>query len=332
MGIPDASVEALLCERLTDDLSGLRIATVPCRSPSAGELLIRVRAAGVAFPDVLMARGLYQHRPVLPFVAGMEAAGEVAAIGTGVANFAIDERVCVVLRSGAIAESIVVPASQVRQIPGGLDFAHSAAFHTGALTAYVALVRRALLVRGETLLVHGATGGVGVAAVQLGLHLGAHVIATGTSDEKLAFVKSLGAHHVLNTTSGFKDAVKSLTEGRGADVVFDPVGGDILDESLRCIAWGGRLLVIGFAGGRIATIPSNIPLIKGFAVIGVRAGEYGRRDPVKGRENVEAIDRLVSGGVMVPHIHTRVPFRQALDAYRIIIERRMFGRVVIEFG
>ncbi|MFM9882257.1 MAG: NADPH:quinone oxidoreductase family protein [Burkholderiales bacterium] len=331
MGIPDASVKALLCERLTDDLSGLRLATVPCQSPGIGELLIRVRAAGVAFPDVLMARGLYQHRPTLPFVAGMEAAGEVVAIGPGVPNFAIGERVCAVLRSGAIAESIVVLASQVRRIPDGLDFAHGAAFHNGALTAYVALVRRALLAQGETLLVHGATGGVGVAAVQLGLHLGACVIATGTSDEKLAFVKSIGAHHVLNTRSGFKDAVKSVTGGRGADVVFDPVGGDILDESLRCIAWGGRLLVIGFAGGRIASVPSNIPLIKGFAVIGVRAGEYGRRDPEKGRENIEAIDRLVGDGVMVPHIHARVPFERALDAYRMISERMLIGRVVIEF-
>ncbi len=327
-----STVRALVCERETEDLSGLRIAVLPARRPAMAELSIRVRAVGIAFPDVLMAQGRYQHRPALPFVAGMEASGEVDAVGPGVDAFAVGERVVAILRSGACAEQIVVPANSVRRIPAALDFAQGAAFHNGALTAFVGLVRRGSLERGETLLVHGATGGVGMAAVQLGLHLGAHVIATGTSDEKLAIVKALGAHHVINTRAGFKSAVRALTGDRGADVIFDPVGGDILDESLRCIAWGGRLLVVGFAGGRIATVPSNIALIKGFSVIGVRAGEYGRRDPQKGLENVVAIDRLVGEGVMVPRIHARVPFEHALDAYRMITEREVIGRAVIELG
>jgi NADPH:quinone reductase len=326
-----AAIRALVCERLTGDLSGLHLTTVTQRAPMQGEVSIRVRAAGVAFPDVLMAQGKYQYRPPPPFVACMEASGEIVRTGSTNARYAVGDRVIAVLRSGACAEEITVPVDSVRPIPGALDFPHAAAIHNGALTAYVALVRRAVLRPGETLLVHGATGGVGQAAVQLGRHIGARVIATGTSDEKLAVTKRLGAHEVLNTQVGFKDAVRALTNDRGADVIFDPVGGDVLDESLRCIAWEGRLLVVGFAGGRIATIPSNIALIKGFSVLGVRAGEYGRRNPEKGRENVNAIDELARAGVLVPHLHARIPFERAIDAYRMIVGRQMVGRVVIEF-
>ena len=194
----------------------------------------------------------------------------------------------------------------------------------------MALVCRGNLQPGETLLVHGATGGVGLAAVDIGKLLGATVIATSASSEKLKVVKSRGADHVLNLTGGFREQVKELTGGGGADVIYDPVGGDVFDESVRCIAWNGRLLIIGFAGGRIPSLPVNMPLIKGFSVIGVRAGEYGRRDPAAGRANIEAIMRLAADGKIRPHICARFPLERAVDALRMLQNREAIGKVVIE--
>ena len=184
--------------------------------------------------------------------------------------------------------------------------------------------------KGETLLVHGASGGVGVAAVGMGKLRGATVIATSASDEKLKVVKARGADHVLNVTRGFREEVKALTEGRGGDVIYDPVGGDVFDESVRCIAWNGRLLIIGFTSGRIPTVSVNMPLIKGFSVVGVRAGEYGRRDPQAGRANIEAVDRLAAEGKIKPHICARLPLERAVDAMRMLQERKVVGKVVIE--
>jgi len=217
----------------------------------------------------------------------------------------------------------------LRRIPEDTDFATAASFTTAYLTAYVALVRRGELLSGETLLVHGAAGGVGLAAVDLGHVFGARVIATASSEEKRSFLKSYGADHVL-PSQGFREQVKELTQGRGADVIYDPVGGDVFDESVRCIAFGGRLLIIGFTSGRIPTIPVNMPLIKGFSVVGVRAGEYGRKNPEKGRENIAAIDRLLADGKIHPHIGARFPLGRAIDAMRMLQDRTIIGKAVIE--
>lgn len=321
---------ALVCSRLSDDLSGVALQRLALRAPGPGEVRVRIRAAALNFPDLLMTQGKYQFEPPLPFVLGLEAAGEVVETGPGVTTTSVGERVYLQGKTGGFAEMAVLEETRVRRIPDGLDFAKAAALRAGSVTAYVSLVRRARLQRGETLLVHGASGGVGMAAVALGRHLGAHVIATGTSAEKLAIVKAQGAHEVIDLRGGFRERVKALTGGRGADVIFDPVGGDVFDESLRCIAWDGRLLVIGFASGRIPVISANIPLIKGFSILGVRAGEWGRRFPDKGEENLREVDRLASEGVFDPYIGARFPLSQAMDALRFLGERRVIGKVLIE--
>lgn len=322
---------ALVCESLSEDLSGLAIRRLPLPSPAAGQVLIKVRAAALNFPDFLMTQGRYQFKPELPFVPGMEAAGEVVAVGAGVAACKAGDAVLAHMRSGAIARYILVTAADVRPIPTGLDFASAAAFHAAAITAYVALVRRAALQTGDTLLVHGASGGVGMATVQLGRHLGAQVIATGRSDEKLAIVRAQGAHHTINLAEDLRERVMRITDGRGVDVVMDVLGGDVFDTSLRCLGWGGRLLVVGFVAGRIPQVKANYILIKNLSIIGVRAGEYGRRDPLRGAENVREIDRLAAAGVFQPYIGARLPLDRAIEGLRMLGQGNVTGKVVIEF-
>ena len=220
--------------------------------------------------------------------------------------------------------------------PETYSFEEAAAFKTAYLTAYVGLIRRGQLQRGETLLVHGASGGVGMAAVQLGKLYGANVIATGTSDKKLEVVKSWGADEVINIYENdevsFKDKVKDLTGGKGADVIYDPVGGEVFDQSIRCINWGGRLLIIGFAGGTIPTLPVNYPLIKGFSVVGVRAGEFGRRDPLLGRENIDIINSLAEDNKIRPHICKIFDFIDSKKALEFLENRELIGKVVIRIS
>ncbi|MBI1186673.1 MAG: zinc-binding dehydrogenase [Alphaproteobacteria bacterium] len=321
-------MRALVCEALSDDLSGVAVRDVATPDPGPGEALIRVRAASVNFPDMLMCQGKYQFRPDPPFTPGMDMAGEVAALGAGADGPAIGSAVYGGARLGAFADYALAQASALHLKPAHLSFEEAAAFPAASLTAYVALVRRGDLQRGEWLLVHGAAGGVGYAAVQLGMHLGARVIATASSEEKRAFLARKGVPHVLAAT-GFRDAVKDLTGGAGADVIYDPVGGDVFDESIRCIAFNGRLLVIGFAGGRIATVSTNMPLIKGFSVVGARAGEYGRRDPAKGRENLAAIAALAEAGALKPHIGASFALEDAREALVHIQERRAIGKIVV---
>jgi NADPH2:quinone reductase len=324
---------AWMCTELSADLSGLRLLPQESRPCPAGAVRVRVHAAALNFPDLLMTQGKYQVKPALPFVAGMECAGEVIEVGAGVLGHAVGDAVCFGAHGGAFAEELLAPAQDIRPLPEGFSMAEGAAYGVTALTAWVALVRRAALQPGETLLVHGASGGTGLAAVQLGRHLGATVIATGSSASKLQAARSAGAHHLLvldGPAPGMSDAVKALTAGAGADVVFDPVGGDVFDASLHCTAWGGRLLVVGFASGCIGSVPSNLPLIKGFSVVGVRAGEYGRRDPERGLQNRQAVDRLAEAGLFKPHIGARFAFEQAPEAYRAMAGRRVAGKIVLE--
>lgn len=329
---------AVVCNQLSDDISVVEVEPRDVVPPGPGEVRIALRACAVNFPDILMIQGKYQYKPELPFIPGTEGAGDIVDVGESVTDWRVGDAVRVGVRSGGFAESITADQSALQAIPTGFSYVEAAAFTSAYLTAYVALVRRAALQAGETALVHGAAGGVGLAAVEIAKLIGATVIATAGTDAKLEVVRAKGADHVINYSlhdgkiGGFREKVKELTGGRGADVIYDPVGGDVFDESLRCIAWGGRLLVIGFTSGRIATVPSNIPLIKGFSVVGVRAGEFGRRDPVKGRENLEAIGRWASEGRLRPHVCATFPLEQAVDALRMLAERKAVGKVVVTMG
>ncbi|MEL6828853.1 MAG: NADPH:quinone oxidoreductase family protein [Pseudomonadota bacterium] len=322
-------MKALVCEAITDDLSGVAVRDVEQPVPGPGEVLLRVKATSVNFPDILLCQGKYQLKLEPPFTPGMDLAGEIAALGPDVDGWSVGDKVCGGSRFGGFAEFISVPAAGLQPIPSNFSFEEAASYPAAYLTAYVALVRRGNLQPGETLLVHGASGGVGMAAVDVGKLLGATVIATGGSDAKLAKVKAYGADHVINTADGFRQTVKDLTGGRGADVIYDPVGGDVFDESVRCIAFNGRLLVIGFTSGRIATVPTNMPLIKGFSVVGVRAGEYGRQFPDRGVENVKAIWQLARDGKTRPQVHATLPLEQTLDGFAMLQNREVVGKVVI---
>lgn len=321
-------MRAFVCRTLSEDWSGASVEDVPTPEPKAGEVLVRVAAAAVNFPDLLMCQGKYQYKPDPPFICGMEAAGEIVALGAGVTDWRVGDRVVGGARIGAFAEYLAVSAVALKHKPAQLDMAQAAAYGAAYLTSYVALVRRGNLQAGETLLVHGAAGGVGLAAVDVGKLLGATVIATASSVEKRAFLKSYGADHVLES-SGFREPVKALTNGRGADVIYDPVGGDVFDESVRCIAFDGRLLIIGFTSGRIPSVSVNMPLIKGFSVVGVRAGEYGRQFPERGRENAEAIWRMAKEGRIRPHVHASLPLERTHDAFALLSSRQVIGKVVV---
>lgn len=322
-------VRALRCNSLAPNLQGVTVGEVALHALGPGDVQIQVAAAALNFPDLLMTEGKYQYKPDLPFVMGTEGAGEVLACGSQVVGFKPGDRVVFHVRSGAIAEQVVVGAEHVVPAPGPFNNDEAAAYQVGAITAYVALAVRGNLQPGETLLVHGGSGGMGFAAVQLGVHLGATVIATGTSDTKLATVKAAGAHHVLNLRHGFREPVKALTGGQGADVIFDPVGGDVFDESVRCIRWGGRLLVVGFAAGRIPAIAANMPLIKGFSVVGVRAGEEVRRQPVLGPSYLRKVQALADAGLLKPHIGAVFGLDQSMDALKALASRQFAGKLVI---
>jgi NADPH2:quinone reductase len=324
-------MRALVVETLSEDFSGCAIRDVPTPTPGPGEVLVRVRAASVNFPDLLMTRGEYQFKPPLPFTPGLDLAGEVAALGEGVTGWSLGDAVVGGARLGGFAEYAVLTAEALKPKPERLSFAQAAAYGAAYLTAYVALVRRARLEPGEWVLVHGAAGGVGLAAVDLAKALGARVIAASASDAKLAEIQRLYAPDaVVNVTDGFKDQVKAITGGRGADVIYDPVGGDVFDESVRCIAFDGRLLVIGFTSGRIPNVSVNMPLIKGFSVMGVRAGEYGRQFPEKGRENAEAVWRMADGGVISPHVHATFKLDHWRAAFDLLANRQVVGKAVIQ--
>ncbi len=321
-------MKALLVSDLGPDFAGCALADLPDPVRGAGQTLIRVRAASLNFPDLLMTEGKYQLKPDLPFVPGMEVAGEVIEADPD-SGFAPGDAVVAGTRLGGFADYVTADARGVRHIPANLDFAAAASVGAAYNTAHVSLVRCANLQPGEWVLVHGATGGVGLAAVDLAKALGARVIATSRSADKLAIVAQDYAVDATLPAPGFREAVKDLT-GSGADVVFDPVGGDVFDESTRCIAFGGRLLVIGFTSGRIASVATNIPLIKGFAVIGVRAGEYGRRFPGKGRENQDTIWALAAEGRIRPRVDRRYPLAEWRAAFEAMRDSRMVGKIVIE--
>ncbi len=317
-------MRALVVSSLSPDLSGTALVDVPEPAAAPGKVLIRVKAVALNFPDLLMTKGEYQLKPPLPFSPGMEIAGEVI-VGEG---FLPGDAVVAGTRLGGFADLVSVDAAAVRRKPAHLSFGEAAGVGAAYLTAYVALVRLAKVEPGEWVLVHGATGGVGLAAVDLAKSLGARVIATSRSAEKLAVVEREYGVDAALPAPGFRDRVKELTGG-GADVIYDPVGGDVFDESVRAIAFGGRLCVVGFTSGRIATVSTNMPLIKGFSVIGVRAGEYGRQFPDKGRENQEAIWRLAVEGKIRPRVHAEYALGDCRAAFEAMQRSDMVGKIVL---
>ena len=322
-------MRALVCSALSDDLSGVGIEHVVLPEPGPGEVRIRIRATSLNYPDILLCQGKYQLKLEPPFTPGMDIAGEIDAMGEGIEGFELGDAVVGGMRFGGFAEYAVVGTEGLQKKPSHLSFGEAAAYQVAYLTAYVALVRRGNLLPGETLLVHGASGGVGMAAVDIGKLLGATVIATGGSDQKLERVLAYGADHVINAEQGFREKVKALTDGCGADVIYDPVGGDVFDESTRCIGFDGRLLIIGFTSGRVASVETNIPLIKGFSVMGVRAGEYGRQFPEKGAENLQIIWDWVRKGKTKPHVHAELPLSRAVEGFRMLQQRKVIGKLVI---
>ena len=325
-------MRAMMCSELGAP-SGLRLVDLPVPTPGPGAALIRVRAAGVNFPDVLMLAGGYQFKPPLPFVPGMEVAGEIAALGPGAAGWSVGDRVIAGTRTGGFAEFVCAPLADLWALPAAWPFAEGAAFRIGAMTAVAAIDHGAALKSGETVLIHGATGGMGLAAVQLSKLRGATVIATGGNDAKLAVVARQGADHVVNLGHGdWVAEVKTLTGKRGADVVFDPIGGEVLLRSLSAAAPGGRLLVVGFMSGSPTQLPSNHILIKRLTVIGIRAGETARTDAAIAASYAETLPALMRHAAMRPHISLRVPLERAADALAALVDRRVVGKAVVEVG
>lgn len=330
MGATTSTHRAWCCH-VFGDYHDLRIALATSRALGADEILVRTRAFAVGFPDLLMVQGLYQLKPTLPFTPCAEFAGEVLVAGALVTRFAPGDKVMGSVRFGAAAERIVVAAGDCMGLPAGFDFAQGAGFIIAYKTAYVGLLTRGALQREETVLVHGAAGGVGLAAVELAAALGARVIAMARGEAKLELARTKGAQAVIDYADGsFRERVQTLTDGRGVDVVYDPIGGDVFDESLHCVAPFGRVLVIGFASGRIPSVKVNHALLKQYAVIGVRAGEYGRVYPQGGREVHAALEVWAASGQLQPHVHVRLGFEELLTGMDVISARQVMGRVVCE--
>ena len=320
--------KAVVCRELGPPES-LRLETFASAPLAQGQVRVAVHAAGINFPDILMAAGEYQLKPPLPFTPGVEAAGEVIEVDDAADGVAVGDRVIVKMRHGAYADEAVVATSQLTPLPSTFDYAEGATFLAAHGTAYHALIDRGQLQPDEVLLVHGAGGGVGLAAAEMGKMLGATVIAAASSEDKLAVAQKRGADHlVLYGREPFRDAVKRITDGRGADVVFDPVGGEVFENSVRCIAWGARILVIGFTGG-IGLARTNLLLIKGASVLGVRAGEAVRRNPASGEARLKALLGWAEAGKIRPHVSHRLPLEDYAQAMRLLVDRKAIGRVAL---
>lgn len=322
-------MRAVLCKKWggPDDLS---LETIEAKSPGPGEVRIAIRAAGLNFADTLMIAGKYQERPDFPFSPGLEAAGEVVECGEGIEGLAIGERVMAVLGHGGFASEAVVAAERVYKIPDDMPFEEAAGFPVAYGTSHMALRHRARLEAGETLVVHGASGGVGLTAVEIGAVLGAEIIACASSPEKLALAEKYGAGHLIDySKEDIRERVLEITGKRGANVIYDPVGGDAFDASMRCIAWEGRLLVVGFASGRIPKAPANYILLKNCSLVGVIWGAYLGRDPAVVRSAMEELLGWYGQGKLKPHISATFPLAEAAEAMKSMMARKSTGKIVL---
>lgn len=321
-----AGLKAWVIERL-DGIEALDLRDVPDPAPPGpGEVTVAVSAVGLNYPDLLMLSGGYQYRPPLPFTPGMEGVGRIAAVGEGVSGDLLGHRLLLGGRTGLLAEQVTMPLSALREVPEALDDPEAAGFTTGALTAWVALVPRGRLQPGEHVLVLGAGGGMGLAAVSMAKALGARVTAAASSDAKLAAAERAGADALLRLDRAAPD----LSALKGAvDLLFDPVGGPAVLPALKTLRWGGRYLVIGFVAGAPERVPTNLALLKGIEILGVRAGEAGRQDPALGRRAMHEIDRIAGQGHLRPIVGLQVPFADAPRAFRAMQDGSLVGKAVV---
>jgi len=322
-------MHAWLCENPTG-VEALQWKELPTPAPQAGQVRVAIRAASLNFPDLLIVQNKYQMKPPLPFVPGSEYAGTVDAVGPGVTHLKVGDAVAAFGGTGGFATHAVVDAALVMPLPAGFAFDDAAAFILTYATTHHALVDRGQLKSGETLLVLGAAGGVGTAAIQIGKVLGARVIAASSSDEKGELCRSIGADETINyATSNIRDRLKELTGGKGADVVYDPVGGDLAEPVFRSIAWRGRYLVIGFAQGAIPALPLNLALLKGASIVGVFWGEFARREPKANAAALAELARWYAEGKVKPVIDRRLPMRELPAAYERMGSRTVRGKLVM---
>ena len=302
-------------------------------APTAGEneAVVEVYAASLNFPDGLQIQGKYQFQPPMPFTPGTEVGGVIKEVGAGLEGFEVGDRVMAIPGLGGLAEEVLVPTAGLRKIPDSMDFKTAASFAMVYTTSYHALKQRAQLKAGETLLVLGASGGVGLTAVELGKLMGARVIAAASSDEKLEFVKQLGPDEVINYGDGeLKEKVKALTNDRGADVIYDPVGGDLFDQCCRCINWNGRLLVIGFTSGRIPEYKANLALLKGSSMVGVFLGRFRKEEPAEYEKNFQELFDMYEQGKLKPLVTESFKLEDYVDAFNVFTERKVMGKVTLE--
>ncbi|MBV9858944.1 MAG: NADPH:quinone oxidoreductase family protein [Alphaproteobacteria bacterium] len=297
--------------------------------PEPGELQVRIAARGVQYVDVLMLAGKYQFRPEPPFIPGGEAAGEVVALGAGVTHFRLGDRVMSRHRLGAFAEIGNAKASECDPVPEGMSLNAAAVFRSAYHTAYHALLQRGRLKSGDWVLIHGAAGGIGLAAIQIAKLFGATVVATASSEEKRAACREEGADHVIDYRGGFRDEVKALTADRGVDIVYDPIGAEVFEESMRCLAWGGRILILGFLGGAPALARTNYLLIKGAEAIGVRLGGVTEHQPEIGVANMKILVELAAQKKLRPRIWRRYRLEDAAAAIQAVIDREVIGKAVL---
>ena len=322
-------MKALLCRTLTG-IDDLRVEEVDAPKPGAGEVLVDVAAAGVNFPDVLLVQGKYQFKAPLPFSPGFELAGTVTAVGEGVKHLKAGDHVLAIVTHGAFAEQCLVPAKAAVQLPHGTDLGLAAATMFTYATSYHGLKDRAAIRQGETLLVLGAAGGVGLAAVQLGKLMGARVIAAASSEEKLALCRDNGAAETIDySKEDLREGVKRITGERGVDVVMDPVGGAYSEAAFRSLAWGGRHLVVGFTAGDIPKLPLNLPLLKGASLVGVFLGGQMRQDPQGARDNARALVEMLAKGAIHPHVSGTYPLERGAEALHVVAGRRAQGKLLI---
>jgi len=322
-------VKAVVCEAFGGpEVLALREVPDP-PPPGSGEVQVRIRARGTQYVDVLMLAGKYQFRPEPPFIPGSEAAGEVVAVGPDVTRFKTGDRVMSRHRLGAFAERGNAAAENCDPIPDRMSLEEAAVFRGAYSTAYHALLQRGRLTAGDRVLIHGAAGGIGLPAIQIAKLFGAEVIATASTEEKRSACRAEGADHAIDYQSGFRDKVMELTGGRGVDIIYDPVNGPTFEESLRCLAWSGRILILGFLGGPPAAARTNYLLIKGIEAIGVRIGGLNEAHPEIAAANTEALLDLAEQGKLKPRIWRRYPLAQAGDAIQALINRQVIGKVVL---
>ncbi len=324
-----AAMRAVLCKSYGPP-DTLVVEEVPSPQPRAGEAVVSVNAAGVNFPDVLIIENKYQLKPTLPFSPGSELAGIVKTIGDGVSNVKPGDRVMAITGYGAFAEEVTVDATRLLAIPEGMNFVTAASFGLTYATSDHALRDRGELKAGETLLVLGAAGGVGIAAIEIGKALGARVIACASSDDKLEICRAHGADATINyAAEDLRERIKALTAGKGPDVIYDPVGGPYTEPALRSIAWRGRLLVVGFAAGDIPKIPLNLTLLKGCSIVGVFWGDFARREPKRFAESIDQLGRWFAAGQLRPYVSATFPLERAADALTLMSTRQVKGKVVL---